>query len=485
MVLNFFKNRQTLFLTAILIFVVVFSFSHLTTRPGLWFDEGLNIEIAHNFLLSNKLDISTAPNVFSGVPYIVGTNGYPLTIPLAGTFSVFGFGLKQTRIYMLFWLLAVLLSLYYVVKSIFGTSKALATVAFIATFAPFYGNGLTATGEIPGFFFFIWGLFFLIKPERSNYLLTGLLFALAAAAKPSVYLSVFPVFLIFLLLGEKKEFFKNFFKFILGAFPPILLWIILAFPNPLSLNTWKAVVLFYRYPFGKEFSIVANIFKNISLVFTHSTLIYFLLLISVIIFWFFTNGRINSLKRKFCIFFFIYAVFAFLYFLKSPGWLKYIFGFELSAFIFVPSALETVTREISKEEKLQNLAFKFALAFFLIIQLVHLFFFRSALYSPYPEITTSFINENLARNDAYKVGILNNPAIAGLINSSKKFQILKVNGSSPIFGENPLSFPKKSLPQFIITFGGDDTFVKGYENVLEKNYFLLKKIEHFNVYELK
>ncbi len=254
----FFKNRNFLFLSAILIFVVIFSFSHLTTRPSLWFDEGLNIEIAHNFLLYNKLDISTAPGIFSGAPYIVGTNGYPLTIPLAGIFSVFGFGLEQTRIYMLFWLLVVLLSLYYVVKSIFGANSALATVAFIATFAPFYGNGLTATGEIPGLFFFIWGLFFLIKPERSNYLLTGLLFALAAVAKPSVYLSVFPVFLIFLLLGEKKDFFKKIFRFILGAFSPILLWIILAFPNPLSLNTWKSAILFYTYPFGKYFSIWEN-----------------------------------------------------------------------------------------------------------------------------------------------------------------------------------------------------------------------------------
>jgi len=482
---NFLKNKRLLILIAILIFVIIFSFSHLTTRPKLWFDEGLNIEIAHNFILFHKLDISTAPNVFSGVPYIVGTNGYPLTIPLAGVFYIFGFGLEQARVYMLFWLIAVLLSLYYIMKSFFGTGKALATVALAATFAPFYGDGLTATGEIPGFFFLIWGLFFLIKPERPNYWFTGLFFGLAAVAKPSLYLLLFPAFLIFLFFEERKKFFKKILNFSLGAFPPLLLWIIFAFPNFLSIKTWQSAFLFYRYQYGTEFSIAEHALKNISLIFTHSTLIYFLLLTFIIILWFFIGVKADSVKKKLCAFFFIYAALVFLYFLKSPGWLRYIFGFELMVFIFVPSAFETVAQKIFKEEKFQNFAFKFALALLLIIQLVQLFFFRSDLYSPYPKIVTSFINENLARNDAYKVGIFNEPGIASLINPLKKFYIVKVGGPSPVFGENPLSFPKKSLPQFIV-FGQDNiSFVKEYDSVLEENYSLLEKIERFSVYELK
>ncbi len=486
MIIDFFKNnRHFLILTAILIFAVIFSLSRLTTQPSLWYDEGTDIEIAHNFLLFHKLDISTSPNVFSGLPYVVGTNGYPLTIPLAGVFSVFGFGLEQTRLYMLFWLLAALLSAYYVVKFFFGTDKALATAALIATFAPFYGNGLTATGEIPGFFFLIWGLFFLLKPEKPNYLFTGLLLALAAIAKPSIYLLLFPSFLIFLFLKEReKGFFKKIFSFILGAFFPILLWVILAFPNPLSLNTWKEAAFFYRYPFGREFSVLENVLKNINLIFTHSTLIYFLLLTSAVIFWFFIKGRENPLKRKFCTFYFIYAVFAFLYFLKSPGWLRYIFGFELLTFIFVPSALETIAEKIFREERFRNFAFKSALAFFLIAQLVYLFFFRAAIYSSYPKMTIAFINKNLAKNDAYRAGIINDESIAALIDPLKKFHIAKIGGPSPVFGQNPLLFTKKSLPQFIV-IGSDDTFVKGHENILEKNYFLLEKIGQYKVYELR
>ncbi len=484
MTMNFLKNQKFLLLSAILLFVVIFSFSHLTTRPKLWYDEGLDMEMARNFLLFHKLDISTAPNVFSGAPYAVGTNGYPLIIPLAGVYSVFGFGLAQTRIYMLFWLIAALLSLYYFVKHIFGANKAIATVAFVAIFAPFYGNGLTAFGEIPGFFFLIWGLFFLIKPERINYLLVGLFFGLAAATKPSLYLLLFPTILIFLFLEEKKSFFQKISKFILGALPPILSWIILTFPNPLSLNVWKEAVLFYRYPFGRDFSIADNVVKNIGFVFTHSTLIYFLLITLIIIFWFFKTGRTDSVKKKLSIFFFTYSVFAFLYFLKSPARLRYILGFELLAFIFVPAALETISQKFLKGEKIQKIAFRGALALLLFVQLIQLFFFRSDFYSPYPEIAAAFVNENLAKNSDYKVGIINTPEIACFIDSFKKFHIVKVGGPSGVFGENPLAFPKQSLPKFIV-FYGDNYFIKGYDEVLKENYFLLKNIGGYLIYELK
>ncbi len=137
MSINFFKNRQNLLLTAILSFVIIFAFSNLTTSPRVWFDEGINIEIAHNFLLFHKLDIFTAPGIFSDAPHAVSTSGYPLILPLVGFFSLFGFGLEHARIYMFFWLIITLLSVYYVIKSIFEVQKALVTLAFIATFSLF------------------------------------------------------------------------------------------------------------------------------------------------------------------------------------------------------------------------------------------------------------------------------------------------------------------------------------------------------------
>lgn len=481
---DFFKSHGTLFLCAILIAVVFFSLIRLTSWPNVWFDEGLDIEIAHNFLLFGKLDISTAPNVFSGLPYVVGTNGYSLTIPLAGIFYVFGFGLMQARIFMLFWLVAALVSIYFIVKSVFGADKALLSVALTATFSSFYCYGLTVFGEVPGFVFLIWGLFFLARLNKPNLFLTGLFFALAAVTKPSLYLLLFPSFLLFLLIKERKGFFKKIFNFTIGVIPPLILWIVLAFPNPISLNTWKGVLLFYRYPFGADFSIAENVIKNIRLVFTHSTLIYFLLITMVIIFWHLKGNKTDFIKRKWGAFFFVYAAFAFLYFLKSPGWLRYLLGFELMVFIVFPSALEILSQKIFKKERVKKLVFTLTVFFFLAIQFFQLFYFRSDFYSPYPADAASFVNENLAKNDNYKAGFLNLPEVAGLVHPLKKFHITKVGGPFPAFGKNPLSFAKKSLPQFIV-LEGESIYAENYKNILEANYFLLEEIGKYHIYEFK
>ena len=68
MITNFFKNRKSLLLSAILLFVVIFSFSHLTTRPKLWYDEGLDMEMARNFRDTNLLKFSGKPECWNTVP---------------------------------------------------------------------------------------------------------------------------------------------------------------------------------------------------------------------------------------------------------------------------------------------------------------------------------------------------------------------------------------------------------------------------------
>jgi len=485
----FLKNEKVL-LAGILIFVVLFSLSHLTTRPKLWFDEGLNIEIAHNFLLFQKLDISTAPREFSGLPYIVGTNGYPLTIPMAGFFGIFGFGLTQARLYMILWLLVVIVSLYIFQKKFFGKNTALITAIFIVTFAPFYGDGLMATGEIPGFFFLVWGLYFLLnrfeegEPILKNYFLSGIFFSLAVPSKPSIYLLLMLSTFIFFIFCERKEFFKKAFIFALGIIPPFLIWAYLAFPNPFSFSTWTQAFSFYKYPYGQNFSIMEAVYNNLKLVFTHSTLIYFAIIYFVIFYWFVKEGRKDFLHKKLFIFFTVYSALAFLYFLKSPGWLRYIFGAELLSFIFLPSALKNISRTFFKKENLERFAFFGAVSVIIILQLTQLFFFRSDLYSPYPEKVADYINGRLSENSEYKVGIIKSPDIASLIDPLRKFHILKVAWGVPAFGKNPLSFKDNDLPKFI-AFHGESDMVLEYKKILDEKYFLINDLGGYSVYERK
>ena len=92
--------------------VIVIAFQHLTTWPRLFYDEGITIEIAENFRRFGVLDISTAPGEFTDIPYITGSNGFPVTLPLSLFFQLFGFGLFQARIYAMIWLVIFFFVLY-------------------------------------------------------------------------------------------------------------------------------------------------------------------------------------------------------------------------------------------------------------------------------------------------------------------------------------------------------------------------------------
>ena len=148
-------KRQRLFLVGVLLFVALYSVPTLTTKPAYWYDEAINVELAHNFSDFGKLDLVIAPNTFSGQGATVGSTGYTVTVPLAGFFRVFGFGLTQARVYMLLWMSALVIFFFYIAKKLWGAFTAYSGTVLIATFAPFYGNGRSVMGEIPGFLFFL------------------------------------------------------------------------------------------------------------------------------------------------------------------------------------------------------------------------------------------------------------------------------------------------------------------------------------------
>jgi len=469
------KYYQLLILGAIFIFVIVFCLSNLTTKPKLWSDEGTNIEIAHNFLLFQKLDNSTAPGVFSGVSFILGSNGYPLTVPLAGFFHFFDFGLGQARIYMLLWMIISLAGIYYVVKSIFGRTSALVSVALVATFATFYGSGLTVTGEIPGFVFLLCGLFFLVKKE--NYLFSGLFFGLAAVTKPSNYLILLPACFIYVLF-LKKDVITRWANLTLGLITPVLLNVYLLVPNSFfSTAGWITLLRYYQNPFGGSSSLLTIIYTNLCKIPFHSTLIYFALLIFVIIFSFFRNKDLSSIQRRIFLFFFIYGSFVFLYFLKSPGWLRYLLPLQLLVFVLIfPSVLLIV-----KRFRLSTHLAVIFVTVLIIVQGFHLFYGSNLYASDTPQKVASFVNEQPEAT----VGLFDLPQVAAFISHDRRYHVIKTM-PMPQIGENPLSFSQESLLDMIVFKKGgkgENFFVAPYQDVLEENYTLINQIGAYQIFQ--
>ena len=158
-----FFSREVIIMLALVLVLASLSAATLVTIPRIFFDEATAIEVARNFQLFGAPDILTAPGHFSGFPYITGSTGYPVTLPLAAIFDVFGFGFTQARIYALLWLIAFFVTAWVFVRRFWNDSYATAALALLIGFASLHDSGRRVMGDIPGFMLMLLGLLFLFK----------------------------------------------------------------------------------------------------------------------------------------------------------------------------------------------------------------------------------------------------------------------------------------------------------------------------------
>ena len=428
-------NLYSVLVFCIILVVTVISFQHLTTWPRLFYDEGITIEIARNFQLFRVLDISTAPGEFTDIPYVTGSNGFPVTLPLALFFQLFGFGLAQARIYALLWLILFLGIFYFFTKYFWSKTNALSVVLLVATFAPLYDNGRRVLGEIPGFVFLLAGLFLLITKNKS--VAAGLFFGLAIVSKPSIYILIAPA-LVLAALFINRDLRKEIFPILAGMGPSLALWVFFAFPDPFSIDTWKQVLLFYQNP-ATSASILGNFIHNISLFISHTTLLYFLL-ISIFIGGTIYLKRYPVRKDLFLSFLLPYGILLLLYFLRSPGWLKYLLPLQLFILMMLPAYIELALAKLNKSRY-----YRAIVGALVILQGLQLLFFSNITdATSEPEDIAKFLNERPGM-----VGILNSPHIASLVSPERKYHFLTQN-EGVIIGRNPLDLPQSELLKFLV-----------------------------------
>ncbi len=488
-----------------ILFALIFSLSDFLIQPAYWFDEAVTMEIARNFNLFGELDILTAPGVFSGVPYIAGTNGYPLTIPLALFFRGAGYGLFQARVFMLFWIAACLIAIYAVSKKIYGTVPALGALLLVSTFASFYGNGLTATGEAPGFLFFLLALF--LAAYKKDYALAGICAGFAMAAKPGVYLFLAHAIFLFILFAEQGTRVKAFVRFTLGLIPPIMLWILLAFP--LTTDTFFSTVIYVFNPFdipvlrnlfhavplsnlnenlvaSSSGGVFANVRENAVLLLTTSTGIYFLLIFTLVLLAFFLLKNVHAERRRFSSLALWYAVFALAYFLRGPGWIRYLFGFQvLFLMLFTPSLQVLVLRVKEKFFPQFSYAIGFlfcGIAILTAVQTYHLFYLSNVPRSRAPLELASYAEARLREDARLTLGLVNVPEAAAFSDPARMYHTVWLKRTMPPFGDSV--FKNKNRPGLIITDGKNFLLGKEGEMILQNEYAEIEKFGKYRVYEL-
>lgn len=454
-----------------LVVMVFWSYSTLLTKPKIWIDEALTLEISRNLAQHGTLNAKVAPDEWYAQPYLLQETGYPITTSLAGFFKVFGYGFTQARTLMLVWIVLALGALFCVFRSLISREIALQSFLLLVTFASLYANGRPATGEIPGFAFFILGLYFWLK--RENLWCLGFLWGFAVVTKPSVFVFLIPAITITLLFQNKPflDRVKDILHVGISMLPAGMLWMFLVLPHPFSPAAWHTIVTFYAHPFSADGVAAPTVIS----VFSQPTLMYFALWLAVLLFaWrYIKDAKIKLLY----LFTFIYTIFTVINYLRSPGWLRYILISEFLILALLPHALHTLQERFgyllpSRFAQKSAVILVSAVIIFQFVQLNT----TAKLYTSVGVLRTAeYLNMHYPHASIAAVGTLTTYA---LLNSENRSVYIRFPGI-PSIGSNLT----KNNPKGVVV--ADVTTEEYLESkaVLEKEYRKVTTIDAFEIYE--
>lgn len=458
-----------LFLAGVLLFVTLYSFSTLTTRPAYWYDEAMNVELARNFADFGKLDLIVAPNTFSGQGALVGSTGYTVTVPLAGFFRLFGFGLSQARIYMLLWMSALILVFFFVALKMWGTRVAYFGTLLITTFAPFYGNGRSVMGEIPGFLFFLCSFYFL---ERKKWWQSGILLGLSVVSKPSVFIFLIPAFSLVVLSEREawKQKLQNLVQLGASSMLALLPFFAIYADEITRGGLFVNILEHFKNPYEKAgISAFENITHNLPTLITSTTFWYLWLMLACVFAALFLERTMLREQSRLFIVASVYLPLSLFQYLKSLGYLRYLIAAELLIFILFLVALPALSRFATGRFKFLPEAKHITtaiVAVMALVQVTHLFTYANLYSSSKAPKTILRIYES---NSPRTVGIINVPQVASLIPAFQKYQSLSTYGLSE-FGTRILYLAPEKLPDAIVTAAGNSELTSEEATILAKNY---------------
>ncbi len=349
----------------LVIFLTTF---RLFESPETWMDEGLIIQSAIGLLETGKAALPVAPGVFEPAWYI--TTGYPVTLPLAGVFALFGISLEAARLVMLLFLISFFVALLvYVSRSMKGIA-AWCALYLLIFFAPIYGNGRNVLGEVPGIVFIILALLPLLKNDvlsRKNAIWIGVWAGLAVAAKP-IFILFLPALLCSLLVRHKELNLRNtFWVGTVSVIAPLLLWVVLQF-NHDALGNILAV---YSNPHSVD--IGSAIVENLKRLVTEMQPMYFFAALSLWVVSYVIRRLRHEMVSAAEEVALIFSVLVLLAYLRTAGYYRYFFPAQVFALLYLPQSFLYLFRERSVIYK--HIAY--AVLFGLIIFQMHATFFRS------------------------------------------------------------------------------------------------------------
>ena len=468
--------KHNLVFIFILVVFVFLGLWRLPYSPATWFDEGINIGIVRSLIKTGTYTLQVGPESFVSERQFLITTNYPVLIPVAAFVKLFGFNLTAARLPMVIFLALFLAVAYKLVRRLGAKEFALAGLALVVSFVPFYGNGKAVLGEVPGLFYFLAGLL-VLPPEYKlkKIFLAGVLFGLSAATKP-FFLILIPAVIfgeIYVCWESKKKLLYRLICLGAGLALPLLIWLRTISPD-LSFSELASAIGYYSNSYASQ-GFGSLILSNVLRFFTEKTPLHFLLLFIVV-----TVAGLIRLKKKeklkeVEIILYVFILINIFWYLKTPGWYRYFFTAHLLVLLLAPCCLKHF---------LNRKTVLFLVTVLFVFQSVYLITKKndSLYYSDGAVKITNYIQKNLGAEDSLL--LVNVPSVGFLVGDRTVYQYLQIN---PVlhFGDKAVKDKQRNFYNYVVTGGGlDSVGIKDLPEILKTKYKIENQFGDYALYQL-
>jgi len=431
-------------------FLITFRF---TDTPKVWIDEGIFTNVAETLSSQGHLGVQTAPNKYFPLGVILTAN-YPVVYPIALSFSLFDVGVFQARLPMLIYMFALVLLFFLFANKRYGFNIAILSVLFLLSFSPFYGNGRSVLGEVPGLVFLVLGSLLLFYCEESNFnskkltIFSGLAFGLAASTKPIFLILLVPSLVLVAVFWFKKIKDKKIIPlFALSFLVPLVFWFFINFPTKELVSQIIPTILNQG---GGDLPFAKTILTNFSKFFKETTPILFMLVLISVLASFFLKiwknkyrGFSEAINQSFSASEFLILIFILLNwfsYLRGTGWYRYFFGAQTLLYLLFPAAIFGL-REFFQNKILKQILFVIPILL-LVFQFYHLVFLSQTSFTVNRERNSELAKEISQIDSTKKVLFYNAVETVVFLKSNHYDQYLSMNGLFEAGNKEALINPK-------------------------------------------
>lgn len=466
---------KNIFVFASFVLLLFISFWRLSYSPSTWYDEGINAGIARSFMEEGVFSLKVAPNEFVATRQFLITTNYPMLFPVALSLKFFGVNFTAARLPSVIYLFLFAWLAYIITRRWYGDNSALATLALIVSFLPFYGNGKGALGEVAGLFFLLAGLLFLENNDFKKIFLAGFFLGLSVATKPFFLLVLPALFVgeIYRLIVKERRKISEYFLLAVGLFIPILIWFLTINPN-FNFGNIAAAWQYYSNSYADKTNIVELVFSNFKRFFTETTPLHFfaLFVVSAIM-------LIRDVYKKIInvpeVILFVFICLNFLWYLKTPGWYRYFFPAHLLLFLFFPAGLNKF---------LPNRFVTAIILFFLAAQSFLLVAKHNEplYFSTEAQDFVKYTRQQTVVDDS--ILVVNGPSVAFLLTDRLVSQYVRINPQL-VFAPKSILADSEMIDQKYIAVGSLNDEDEVIKNILDKKYEKAETIGHYTLYKVK